>query len=191
MAGPVLQMNARERRLAHDPRLRGRRRAASRAFPSASRRCVRSAQSDNDDLRQALSDVQDARGRVRERQAKKDAIAARYAKKAPPLAGYLEQTARAAEARGDRLDAAARRPARQAVHRARDRHPPQEDRDARRWRCSSRRSRRAATPSPSPGSTSASAAARTTRTTSRSASRRTTATKPPPPARAPAGSAKP
>jgi general secretion pathway protein M len=50
---------------------------------------------DNDDLRQAIADVQDARGRVRERQQRKDAIAARYGQKAPPLAGFLEQTARA------------------------------------------------------------------------------------------------
>ena len=64
------------------------------AIPFGLEAFVRSEQSDNDDLRQALSDVQDARNRVRERQAKKDAIVQRYAKTAPPLAGYLEQTAR-------------------------------------------------------------------------------------------------
>jgi general secretion pathway protein M len=56
---------------------------------------LRSQQADNDDLRQALADVQDARGRVRERQQRKESIVARYARKAPPLAGFLEQTARA------------------------------------------------------------------------------------------------
>jgi general secretion pathway protein M len=55
---------------------------------------VRSARADNDDLRQALADVQDARGRIRERQARKDMVMARYAHTAPPLAGFLEQTAR-------------------------------------------------------------------------------------------------
>jgi general secretion pathway protein M len=63
------------------------------AVPFGLEAIVRSAQSDDEELRQALSDVQDARGRVRERQARKDAIAMRYGKKAPPLAGYLEQEA--------------------------------------------------------------------------------------------------
>jgi general secretion pathway protein M len=56
---------------------------------------LHSQHADNDDLRQALSDVQDARGRVRERQQRKETIASRYARKAPPLAGFLEQMARA------------------------------------------------------------------------------------------------
>ena len=64
------------------------------AIPFGLEAFVRSAQSDNDDLRQALSDVQDARGRVRERQLKKDAIAQRYSRTAPSLAGYLEGVAR-------------------------------------------------------------------------------------------------
>ncbi len=90
---PLLQMNVRERKLVAILGFVG-------AFvfllgiPFALEAIVRSEQSDNDDLRQALSDVQDARGRVRERKARKDAIALRYAKTAPPLAGYLEQTAR-------------------------------------------------------------------------------------------------
>ena len=49
----------------------------------------------NDQLRTALESVQAARAQVRERQAKKDSITQRYGKKAPPLAGFLEQAARA------------------------------------------------------------------------------------------------
>jgi general secretion pathway protein M len=92
MAGPVLQMNARERRLLSVLGFVG-------AFllllglPFGLEAFVRSASSDNDDIRQALSDVQDARGLVRDRQARKDAIAARYAKKAPELGGFIEQSA--------------------------------------------------------------------------------------------------
>src|SRR5437660_645038 len=55
---------------------------------------VRAQQGQSDDLRQALADVQEARGRLQEQHTRKDAIALRYGKKAPPLAGYLEQTAR-------------------------------------------------------------------------------------------------
>jgi general secretion pathway protein M len=93
MAGPVLQMNARERRLLSILGLVGAV-VLLLAVPFGLEALVRSAGSNNEDLRQALADVQDARGLVRERQAKKDAIAARYARKAPALAGFLEQTAR-------------------------------------------------------------------------------------------------
>lgn len=93
MAGPVLQMNARERRLLAILGFVGAV-VLLLAVPFGLEAWVRASMSDDDDLRQALTDVQEARGRVRERQAKKDAIAARYAKKAPALAGYLEQTAR-------------------------------------------------------------------------------------------------
>ncbi len=93
MAGPILTMNPRERRLLGILGFVGAI-VLLLAVPFGLEALVHSAASENDDLRQALSDVQDARGRVRERQAKKDAIAARYAKKAPPLAGFLEQTAR-------------------------------------------------------------------------------------------------
>lgn len=93
MAGPVLQMNARERRLlAVLGFVAGI--VLLLAVPFGMEAIVRSDMSDNDDLRQALADVQDARVRVRERQARKDAIVQRYAKKAPPLAGYLEEQAR-------------------------------------------------------------------------------------------------
>jgi general secretion pathway protein M len=89
----LLQMNTRERRVVTILGFVG---AAILllAIPFGLEAYVHSEQSDNDDLRQALSDVQDARTRVRERQAKKDAIVQRYAKTTPPLAGFLEQTAR-------------------------------------------------------------------------------------------------
>jgi general secretion pathway protein M len=94
MAGPILQMNARERRLVT---VLGFVAAVIGLFaiPFGLEAVVHSQSSDNDDLRQALSDVQDARGVVRERQAQKDAIAARYSRKAPELAGFIETQARA------------------------------------------------------------------------------------------------
>ena len=92
MAGSILQMNARERRLVGVLGFVGAV-VLILAVPFGLEALVRSSMSENDDLRQALSDVQEARARVRERQAKKDAIAARYARKAPALAGFLEQTA--------------------------------------------------------------------------------------------------
>jgi general secretion pathway protein M len=94
MAGPVLQMNTRERRLLSVLAFGGAV-VAIIAIPFGLEAFVRSAGSDVDDLRQALSDVQDARGDVHDRQAKREAIVARYAKKPPELAGYLEQSARA------------------------------------------------------------------------------------------------
>ena len=94
MAGPVLQMNARERRAVTVLGFVGLG-VLILLLPFGMEALVRSDMSDNDDLRQALADVQDARGRVRERQAKKDAVGQRYAKKAPSLAGYLETAARA------------------------------------------------------------------------------------------------
>ena len=93
MAGPILQMNARERRLLAILGFAGAV-ILLLAIPFGLEALVRSDVSDNDDLRAALADVQEARVPVRERQAKKDAIAARYARKAPALAGFLEQTAR-------------------------------------------------------------------------------------------------
>jgi general secretion pathway protein M len=94
VAGPLLQMNARERRLLGVIGFVGAI-ALLLAIPFGLEAIVRSGSNENDELRQALADVQDARGRVRERQTKKDAIAIRYARKAPSLAGYLEQEARA------------------------------------------------------------------------------------------------
>jgi general secretion pathway protein M len=92
MATPVLQINARERKLLG---IIGFAAAvlALLAIPVGLDLFIRSEQADNDDLRSALDDVQEARSRVRERQAKADAIAQRYARKPPSLAGYLEQAA--------------------------------------------------------------------------------------------------
>ncbi len=92
MAGPVLEINARERKVLVVLGFVGAF-VVLLAIPFGFEAIVRSSLSDNDDLRQALADVQDARGKVRERQAQKDALAARYAKTTPPLAGYLEQVA--------------------------------------------------------------------------------------------------
>ena len=54
-----------------------------------------SKRSEVSDMRAALEAVQTARPRIRDHQAKKDAVATRYAQKAPPLAGFLEQAAKA------------------------------------------------------------------------------------------------
>jgi general secretion pathway protein M len=94
MAGPLIQINARERRLLTILGFVGAV-VALLLIPVGLDLYVRSEVSSNEELRQALSDVQDARSRIRERQAKKDAIVARYAKKAPALAGYLDKTAHA------------------------------------------------------------------------------------------------
>jgi general secretion pathway protein M len=93
MAGPVLQLNARERKLLG---IIGFAAAvlALLAIPVGLDVFIRSEQSANDDVRAALADVQEARGRVRERKAKADAIVQRYARQPPSLAGYLEQEAR-------------------------------------------------------------------------------------------------
>jgi general secretion pathway protein M len=93
MAGPVLEINARERKVLVILGFVGAC-LLPLAIPFGIEAIVRSAQGDNDDLRQALADVQDARGKMRQRQAEKDAIAARYSKTTPALAGYLEQMAR-------------------------------------------------------------------------------------------------
>ncbi len=93
MSGPVLRMNARERRLVAVLGFVGAILLVL-AIPFGLDAFVRSRVADNEEIRQALSDVQDARGKVRQRQARKDAIVQRYAKKAPSLAGFLEQTAR-------------------------------------------------------------------------------------------------
>jgi general secretion pathway protein M len=93
MAGPILQMNERERKLVGVLAVVGAI-VLLCAVPFGINLYIRSEHADNDELRQALSDVQDARSRVRERQARKDLVTARYSHKAPPLAGFLEQTAR-------------------------------------------------------------------------------------------------
>jgi general secretion pathway protein M len=92
MAGPVLEINARERRVLVILGFVGAC-LLPLAIPFGIEAIVRSAQGENDELRQALADVQDARGKMRERQAQKDALAVRYSKTTPALAGYLEQMA--------------------------------------------------------------------------------------------------
>jgi general secretion pathway protein M len=82
MAGPLLQMNARERKLVSTLGFVGAI-VLLLAVPFGLEALVHSERSDNEELRQALADVQDARVRVRERQAKKDALALRYAQKTP------------------------------------------------------------------------------------------------------------
>jgi general secretion pathway protein M len=92
MAGPVLEINERERRVLLILGFVGAC-LLPLAIPFGIEAIVRSAQGDNDDLRQALADVQDARGKMRQRQAEKDALTVRYGKTTPALAGYLEQMA--------------------------------------------------------------------------------------------------
>lgn len=65
------------------------------ALPLGLEAVIASKRSENDDLRQTLAKIQDARGEIRERQSRRDAIALRYANRAPPLAGFIEQAARA------------------------------------------------------------------------------------------------
>ena len=72
MAGPLLQMNARERKLVGVLGFIGALLALC-AIPFGFDALVRSEATDNDEIRQALSDVQDARGRVRQGQARKEA----------------------------------------------------------------------------------------------------------------------
>jgi len=64
------------------------------AVPVGLQTLVSSRKTENDELRAALTAVQAARSQVRDRQSAKDAIAIRYQKKAPPLAGFIEQSAR-------------------------------------------------------------------------------------------------
>ncbi|MCL2447952.1 MAG: hypothetical protein FWD17_03295 [Polyangiaceae bacterium] len=94
MAGPILQMNERERKLVGVLGTVGALLLIC-ALPFGIDLYIRSLRADNDELRQALAGVQDARSRIREGQTRKGLVAARYAQKAPVLAGFLEQTARA------------------------------------------------------------------------------------------------
>jgi general secretion pathway protein M len=49
----------------------------------------------NRDLRELVDSIYDARASVGERRARHDALLARYAKPAPPLAGFIEEAAKA------------------------------------------------------------------------------------------------
>jgi general secretion pathway protein M len=65
------------------------------ALPIGLETMIASRRSDNGDMRDAITKIQDARAQIRDRQSKKDAVALRYANKTPPLAGFIEQQARA------------------------------------------------------------------------------------------------
>ena len=56
---------------------------------------VSSQRSDNEDLRNLIDQIYDAKAQVAERRAKHDALVGRYAKPAPPLAGFLDELAKA------------------------------------------------------------------------------------------------
>lgn len=49
----------------------------------------------NDDLRSVINSIEEARGTIGERKAKANAVLAKYANPAPPLAGFIEQAAKA------------------------------------------------------------------------------------------------
>lgn len=65
------------------------------ALPIGLETMIASRRSDNNDMRDAIAKIQDSRAQIRDRQSKKDAVAQRYANKTPPLAGFIEQQARA------------------------------------------------------------------------------------------------
>ena len=50
---------------------------------------------ENDEYRDVLSKIEDARATIDERKAKREAVLAKYADPAPPLAGFIEQAAKA------------------------------------------------------------------------------------------------
>ena len=56
---------------------------------------VSARRSENEELRALVDQIYDSRHQVAERRAKHDALLARYAKKAPPLAGFLDEIAKA------------------------------------------------------------------------------------------------
>jgi general secretion pathway protein M len=56
---------------------------------------VSSKRSENDELRSLVDSIYAARGTISERKAKHDALLARYSHGAPPLAGFIEEAAKA------------------------------------------------------------------------------------------------
>lgn len=54
-----------------------------------------SRQSENDDIRAVLTEIDDARSTFNERKARASAVVAKYSNPAPPLAGFIEQAAKA------------------------------------------------------------------------------------------------
>jgi general secretion pathway protein M len=51
-------------------------------------------QDENDDIRAVLSEIEDSRSMINERKARHSAVLAKYASPAPPLAGFIEQSAK-------------------------------------------------------------------------------------------------
>lgn len=49
---------------------------------------------ENQEVRELIEQIYDARATISERKAKRDALLARYAKPAPPLAGFIEESAK-------------------------------------------------------------------------------------------------
>ncbi|HSO00863.1 MAG TPA: hypothetical protein VLS89_21375 [Candidatus Nanopelagicales bacterium] len=63
-------------------------------LPLALARMVSSQRSENQEIRDLIQSIYEAEGRLSERKAQKDALLARYARPAPPLAGFLEESAK-------------------------------------------------------------------------------------------------
>jgi general secretion pathway protein M len=55
---------------------------------------VNGKRTENQDVRDLIDQIYDARAQISERKAKRDALLARYAKPAPPLAGFIEESAK-------------------------------------------------------------------------------------------------
>lgn len=64
-------------------------------LPIALLTSLSSKKSENEDIRAAISAIDDARATFGERKAKAKAVLAKYASPAPPLAGFIEQAAKA------------------------------------------------------------------------------------------------
>lgn len=64
-------------------------------IPAAVLRGVAASRAENERIRELVRDIQAARAQVAERKARHDALLARYAKPAPPLAGFIEEAAKA------------------------------------------------------------------------------------------------
>lgn len=64
-------------------------------LPIALLTSLSSKKSANEDIRAAIGSIEDARGTIGERKAKAQAVLSKYANPAPPLAGFIEQAAKA------------------------------------------------------------------------------------------------
>jgi len=63
-------------------------------LPFALYQAVSTKRSDNQEIRDLIQSIHEAEGRVSERKARHDALLARYARPAPPLAGFIEDSAK-------------------------------------------------------------------------------------------------